>query len=50
MGSFFEIGFLVFMVKEPVLSAHFEATKNTRSTFTDQSRNKFGKNNEILIY
>ena len=50
MRSFYEIGFLVFMQKEAVLSALSKPEFNTAATFTDQSRNKFGVNNEILIY
>lgn len=50
MALFYEIGFLVFTRKEAVLTALFKPTKMTRTTFTDQSRNKFGVNNEILIY
>jgi len=50
MTSFYEIGFLVFMQKEAILSALFKQADKTTSTFTDQYRNKFGVNNEILIY
>ena len=50
MSSFYEIGFLVFMQKEAILSALSKPKLNTITTFTDQSRNKFGINNEILIY
>ena len=50
MSSFYEIGFLVFMQKEAVLSALLKPEIKAITTFTDQSRNKFGVNNEILIY
>ncbi len=50
MGPIIKIGFPVFIIKEAVLTALLDTTNNTRSTFTDQSRNKFGVNDEILIY
>ena len=50
MDIFHKIGFLVFMQKEAILSALFKPIKPMITTFTDQSRNKFGVNNEILIY
>ena len=50
MVPFHEIGFLVFMQKETILSVLSETGIKAITTFTDQSRNKFGVNNEILIY
>ena len=49
MRLIYKIGFLVFMQKEAILSALFKPTTNIKTTFTDQSRNKFGVNDEILI-
>ncbi len=49
-GNIYENGFPVFSIKEAVLTALLTLTQNTQPTFTNQSRNKFGVNNEIFIY
>ena len=50
MALLYEIGFPDFTVKEAVLSALFKTIITAKPTFTDHSRNKFGINDEILIY
>jgi hypothetical protein len=50
LTRFYEIGFPVFSLKEAIFSALLSYKKRTGSTFTDQSRNKFGVKHEILIY
>jgi len=50
MNPIYEIGFHVFKGKEAILSALFNTAKTKLTTFTDQSRNKFGVNHETFIY
>lgn len=45
-----EIGFLVFIPKEAVLSAHYKYKETIKPTFTNLPRNKFGVNHETFIY
>jgi hypothetical protein len=50
LDHFYKIGYPDFMGNGAVLSALFKRAKTDKSTFTDHSRNKFGVNDEILIY
>lgn len=50
MTRLYEIGFPVFSLKEAILTALSIPKIQARSTFTDQSRNKFGVKHEILIF